>query len=303
MYRHIAVTKNIRNIMINVIVKLNTDDCVIIGYDFEPHGIDIVDQLNDRKVVIVNPWKTDADERCKIASIMFNRFKVSDIAFLPKAHVNLFSSAKSSGLVVTLGESSVTLTPIIDGYTFSPGILELEVGYQDIVSTVFKKFIERGYAMASNTDWEITKDVVNTLCYFSLGDEDIDLQDVYYDLPSGGLMYIGEEQTVGPEVLFQPGIAELSGPGLSQGIWESINKVNKSHRSNLYSNILVSGPGAQIHGIGERLFKELKEGDDTMRNISVTVCKDPDIVWNNALDILKTGTVSWISKEQYDEFG
>lgn len=282
-------------------------DGAIVRWDymvkFWEHVFGKINQLSNRKLVIVNPQTTDLDERYKIAGLMFNHFKVSELAFLPKSHTMIFSSAKSSGVSVIVNESSISIVPIIDGYTITQGIQKLEIGYQDIITTVFKKFIERGYTMTSFTDWEITRDVVKKHCYFSISRERAtDLPDLYYDLPSGALMYIGEERTLGPEILFQPDLDGILGPGLGEGIKLAINKVDGNLRSKLYSNIVISGPGSQIPGLGERLFSEL-HSSNSHRVIDITVHKDPNIVWNSAADIVKTDTVSWISKKQYDEMG
>ena len=57
-----------------------------------------------------------------MASIMFEKFKVESLALVNTAVLSLFSTGKTSGIVVECGEGNSYAVPIFEGYALPHAI-------------------------------------------------------------------------------------------------------------------------------------------------------------------------------------
>merc|ERR1712226_560029 len=74
---------------------------------------------------------------------------------------------------------------------------------------------------------------------------------IVYETLFGDLITLGDVRFVGPELLFQPSLFGLEGPGLTEAIIEALNKCNESHHEELLGNIVLGGGNTLFMGLEE----------------------------------------------------
>ncbi len=117
---------------------------------------------------------------------------------------------------------------------------------------------------------------------------------------------IGNERYRCPEALFQPSFLGMESPGIHEIIYNSIMKCDVDLRKDLYGNVLLSGGSTMFPGIADRLARELTSlAPSTMRIkcIAPPERKHSEWIGGSILASLSTFQQSWISKEDYDEYG
>jgi len=137
-----------------------------------------------------------------------------------------------------------------------------------------------------------------------------------YELPDGQTCSVGNERFLCPEALFRPSLlydpSDMCSPyglltmqGLTEAVYGSIMKLDRSLRKHFYVNVFVIGGSSMINGFADRLSKELRAlVPETLR---VKVIAPPErkfFPWIGG-SILGSMCICfgklWILKEEYDE--
>jgi len=186
-------------------------------------------------------------------------------------------------LVIDSGYSFTHVVPIIDGNVIHNGIRRLDIGGKVMTNYLKEMFSVRQLNMMDET--YIVNEVKETACYIStdfnkdldkckhMKSNDIvmdyllpDYKDQYKGIlrphvskPLPGamqeqLLVVGNERFTVPELLFNPGDVGYNQAGLSEVIFQSINKVPEMYRAALLANIVLVGGNANIPGFAERLY-------------------------------------------------
>jgi len=74
----------------------------------------------------------------------------------------------------------------------------------------------------------------------------------------GNTIELGVDSVKPPEILFQPHLLGVDQMGLSELLISIANQFSQDYKEKLLSNIYISGGGAQIKDIGERLKYDLQ---------------------------------------------
>ena len=112
-----------------------------------------------------------------------------------------------------------------------------------------------------------------------------------------------------PEALFKPSILDKSGPGIHEGIFQTILKCDLDTRRELYANIVLSGGGAAFPGMAERLSAELRRLAPSSVKVNVLALAPPEqrlhAAWigGSILASLSTFQHMWMTKMEYEEVG
>ena len=86
--------------------------------NLDPKNMDIL--LTD------SPMNTKESKQ-QIAQIMFEKFKVESLAIINTSVLSLFSTGKTSGIVVECGEGVSYTVPIFEGYALPHAIHKLDI--------------------------------------------------------------------------------------------------------------------------------------------------------------------------------
>merc|ERR1711991_981225 len=127
-----------------------------------------------------------------------------------------------------------------------------------------------------------------------------------YELPDGQVITIADERFRCPEVLFNPAIIGMESVGIHETTYNSIMKCDVDIRSDLYSNIVLSGGTTMFPGMADRLTREIENLAPSGKKIKVVAPLERKYsVWigGSILSSLSTFQQMWISKNEYDECG
>lgn len=132
---------------------------------------------------------------------MFELFNVPNTAVVPKSVLALYSSGRTTGLMVDFGYHYTQVTPIFEGYPLNHAIQTMSVGGWHITQYLMELINQRGYSFESSKDFEIINDIKEKLCYFALNfkfEKDVYTQEneKQYTLPDGMVINIESEALV-----------------------------------------------------------------------------------------------------------
>ena len=255
-------------------------------------------------VFIIDSIFTSSKERETIAQILFEKLNIYQLHFEPQSIMTLYSTSKTSGLIVQSGEMSTEIVPIIEGYIISQGICNFPIsGHQltDKFGNVYKDIfdinnVSNHYCMTQKIK-EKYAEILPTSKDFEELMKLKTLPKKEYILPDGNTVDLGKEIYEIPESIFNPSIIEIQSENLPQTIINSINKCDISTRKELFNNIILGGGNTFIKGFETRLKIEIDE--IKKRNCGIISLKERNYsAWIGASGIssLSNFNNKWISR-------
>ena len=251
--------------------------------------------------------------REKMTEIMFETFEVPAYYLSIQAVLSLYSSGRTTGLVLDAGDGVTHTVPIYEGYALPHAIERNNLAGRDLTEYMRKLLNEVGLNFSSSAEAETVRDVKEKLCYVALDYEaevaaynNSTQNNKIYELPDGQTITVGSQRFRCPEALFKPMLIGKEMPGFHEISYQSILKCDVDIRKDLYSNIVMSGGTTMYPGIPERLSKEITAlAPSTMKIKVVAPAERKFLVWigGSILSSLSTFQTMWITKAEYQETG
>eukprot|EP00871_Galdieria_phlegrea_P004185 jgi/Galph1/4768/GphlegSOOS_G3481.1 len=256
--------------------------------------------------------------REKMTQIMFETFHAPAMYIAIQAVLSLYSSGRTSGLVLDSGDG---VTHIVPRYqkTYSFWTIDLKICYRlDLAGRNLTEYLvnilkERGYSFTTSAEREIMisfSKETNTFRTLTMKwrkqRKKPSLVEKSYELPDGQQMVVGSECFRCPEVLFQPSFVGMDSEGIHAVAFGSIMNCDVDMRRELYGNIVLSGGSTMFPGMSERLQKELQTITPTSMKVKISAPPERKYsVWigGSILSSLSTFQQMWITREEYEETG
>ncbi|CAG2161440.1 unnamed protein product [Oppiella nova] len=252
--------------------------------------------------------------REKMIQNMFEPFNTPALYVANEGLLSLYASARTTGLVVNIGDGVTHTVPIYEGYVLTKGIQRLDWAGRELTDHLMDMVSERGHSFKTPAEREITRDMKEKLCYVAL-DFDAEITtatanpsaiEKSYDLPDGQVITIDTERFRCPEMLFKPWMYGLTSAGIHATTYNSIMKCDLDVRKDLYANIILSGGTTMLPGFADRLQKEVQKlAPPTIRIMVRAPPERKYSVWigGSILASLSTFKEIWISRDEYNESG
>ena len=221
-------------------------------------------------IVNISPIKNEENIR------IYGRVFIDELGFKAMAMINssslsLYSTGRTSGLVVQCGEMRTYTVPIFEGFPLYHALSKNKLGGKDLTD-IYRRGIEEANLNVRSEDIQTLRNIKErTSCvpyiypcdyYLDENFQDIILEETrLYKLPDDTIIDIPRKcRLLASEMLFNPKIVEKEDPGIRDLIVHSVRKseiVYESLKEMLVNNIVLSGGTTMMPGFAERVTKEL----------------------------------------------
>ncbi|ODN79737.1 actin-2 [Cryptococcus amylolentus CBS 6039] len=242
------------------------------------------------------------------AQIFFETFNVPAFFTSVQAVLSLYSSGRTTGIVLDSGDGVTHAVPVFEGFSMPHAVRRIDLAGRDITDHLQLLLRKSGHNLHTSAEKEVVRTIKEKTCYLAMNPakEEKDQGGAWeeFRLPDGKVIQLGTERFLAPEILFNPEIVGQEYPGVHQVIVDSINRTDLDLRKSLFSNIVLSGGSTLCTGFGDRLLNEVKKL--ALKDVKLKIYAPPERKYStwiggSILAGLSTFKKMWVSADEYKE--
>ena len=262
-------------------------------------------------IMLIQASLNPGHNRDRAAQVMFESFGAPAISFQTQPELSLFTSGRSTGLVVDCGDGVSQVVPIYQGKAVSASVYVHKIAGRDLTEYLLKMLVDRGYCFDTPRKLEIVRKIKEELCYVAHNFEEEmripnEVSMINFELPGSPKLTYGNERFRCPEPLFQPSILGADCIGIHESICRSIMECPEDIRDDLFANIILDGGSTMFRCLEDRLRREVAAIAPRSARINIVAPRDRTrSTWygGSTASVLPSWSMRWISKEEYEEHG
>ncbi|CAO3695166.1 unnamed protein product [Rhizopus stolonifer] len=242
------------------------------------------------------------------AQIFFDTFNVPSLFTSIQAVLSLYSSGRTTGIVLDSGDGVTHAVPVYEGFAIPHAIRRVDIAGRDVTEYLQLLLRKSGYNFHTTAEKEVVRIIKEKACYVALNPSKEEketsgkLDD--FALPDGNIIKLGVERFRAPEILFQPELIGEEYPGIHQVVVDCISRADLDLRKSLYSNVVLSGGSTLYRGFGDRFLSEIKKL--ALKDIKIKIYAPPERKYStwiggSILASLSTFKKMWVSSEEFQE--
>lgn len=199
------------------------------------------------------------ERRERLVQMFFETFQVGGFFSCQQAVLALFSSGRTTGIVLDAGEGIHHIVPVYEGYSVPHAVIKSELSGAKLTDFMGRLAVERTPS-AADLPLNCIRVIKEKLCYVPL-DFQAEIQTsetlASTKMPNGRIFEAGTERFRCPEMLFDPTLSGMTCEGIHQSLFNSIMRCDIDIRKDLYKNIVLCGGSSMFQGFSERIEKEV----------------------------------------------
>lgn len=268
-------------------------------------------KAEERPILMTESPENTKAAREKTLQIMMETFKVPAFYLSYPEVLSLFAAGITTGTVIDSGETLTHVLPVYECFGMTHVCSRLEIGGRQLNGYLKKLMIQSGIELPTGYERESLRDIKEHLCYVAK-DVDSEMQKIEqmneieksFTFRNGTKIEISSQRFKCTEPLFNPSLLKIDSPGISQLVFDTINKCDDL-KPQMFGNILLTGGTSMFNGFGERLDNELNKLNTSEKINVISLPNRKNCAWigGSILVSLATFSQSWITKPEYDEVG
>ncbi|KIJ25749.1 hypothetical protein M422DRAFT_236819 [Sphaerobolus stellatus SS14] len=242
------------------------------------------------------------------AQIFFDTFNVPALFTSVQAVLSLYSSGRTTGIVLDSGDGVTHAVPVFEGFSMPHAIRRVDIAGRDVTDHLQLLLRKSGHHLHTTAEKEVVRTIKEKCCYVALNpakeEKESASKTEEFRLPDGNVIQLGQERFRAPEILFNPELIGSEYAGVHQVVIDSISRVDLDLRKSLFSNVVLSGGSTLCQGFGDRLLNEVKKL--ALKDIKIKIYAPPERKYStwiggSILAGLNTFKKMWVSAEEYQE--
>src|SRR3989338_3823819 len=232
--------------------------------DIMDHVEKELDSFEDHPVMITMARFNPRTQIDKLTKEMFERYNVPGLYIAFPSVLSLYSTGRTTGLVVGCGDGVTHCDPIVEGIPL-PDAFRVNVAGRECTMMLRHLLRDSGSSLGqTSAELELVRDLKDKHAFVAL-DYEKSLKDAWrnpkkyertYTLPDGQTITAGDSLFRCMEGIFQPGYFGNQALGIHQNAFNCIMEAPVDVRRDLTNNIVLSGGSTMAPGFGDRLKKE-----------------------------------------------
>ncbi|KAL1283702.1 Alpha-centractin [Trichinella pseudospiralis] len=263
----------------------------------------------EHPVLLTEPPMNPSKNRERTAEYFFETFNVPALYISMQAVLSLYSTGRTTGVVLDCGDGVTHAVPIFEGFALPHSIVRTNIAGRDVTRLLRLLLRKEGVEFYRSSEFEIVRTIKERICQVSTDSQRDDTgssDKVQYMLPDGSTVVLGPCRFRAPEVLFRPDFIGEECEGAHECLAYCIQKSDIELRRQLYQNIILSGGSTLFPGFGDRLLNEVKRLAPKDIKIRITAPQErlfSTWIGGSILASLDTFRKMWISKKEYEDDG